>query len=185
MATINTSLEQFPDKVPVGSTFHVVVEVDNMENVAPIFGGNCKPEDTQGELVDVEFNMSSPSGGTVVNEKKTVCALYGWNRPKAQVVFTVRINEKGTFTANIIADTQRDRGENNTNNLGPYSVEVTDAGDAPSPSPPPDEGPDDGGNGAAGLLNTAIENPVGAGIIFIGGTMALNTAVNSLTDIGE
>lgn len=183
MATINTTVLGFPDKVPVNSTMHITVEVDNRENVAPITGGNCKPEDTQGELTDVSLEVNGPDGGVVANQTETVCALYGWNRPNSQVTFSLTPRQEGQFIANIVADTQRDRGSNNRNELGPFRFDVVPPGQAPEPPDAPDDSPD--GSSGSGLLNTVIENPVGAGIVLVGGLAAVNSVTSSVTEIGQ
>lgn len=175
-----------PASVPVDTPFSIGAGVINKEINEPILqGSNCGSIlGGDGEKVDVTLTISF-DGSTEFIRTETVCALYGLETiDLAQTVEFdgIKIEEPGSYTVNIQAETQRKLGEGNFASAGPFTLTVPEPGEAPAP--PEEDGDgffgngdgDGDGDGDKTLVQTAIENP-GATILVLGvGGLAIRSA---------
>lgn len=193
MVEIQLQHLEAPDTITKGHEFRVRVAVDNMENLAPLSGGNCWVGTTQGELTDVNLKVKDAGGTTIFNESETVCAPYGPERDDKFVEYNITINETGSYVFYLSAQTQRGTKAETYDELDPFRVDVTTVTDVDEPpqdgdNSDPGTGDGDGNNTEtkdplARILTTAVENPTG--VLVAGGATVFGLSIARDMVLGE
>lgn len=139
MTRIEIQHVDIPSEANAGESFEVTGVVDNMENLAPLLGGNCRNGARQGEKVDISLTVEDKSGSEVVTAKDQVCAGYGFDAQDQPFSFDVNIQYAGEYRILVEAETTRERGSDDNDKHGPVVVDVVGDGNGGGGGGPPEK----------------------------------------------
>jgi len=194
MANIQIQDVDYPNERQEGREFTVIVTVDNLSMTAPLgfynpiskFDGECDSDrGVAGQTIDVTLEVNGEDADT-----KSVCAPYlgpvsgTINKGTDTAAFDVTVDTPGRIDMSVHAEAVGQDGESV---MGPFAMQITEDPSAPNEGregnnrggPNPNNPVSSGGSGALGWVT---RNPVKAGVLTIGGVVALSTATRTATD---
>lgn len=154
MTDIEIQRTSIPAQVQEGNVFSISGVVDNLENVAPLLGGNCRNGTRQGELVKVKLTVEDSNRDEVTTGSKEICCGYGFDAQDEPFTFDVSMQNPGEYRIIVEAETIRQKGSGNYDKFGPQVVDVTAEGDGGDDG---DDGDDD--QPAVEILNRTVTAP--------------------------